>query len=219
MAALAIFTFIVVGLGASLFAGHYSRTLAPTAVSFGVHIVAALLVYQLVGLGAPDAEYYDTAASSLASGGPEVSVTVGKEGWVLILAAIYSRIGHYPELGLILNATFAALTVCVAGLTASRLNMPVRATAWITAVFPSGIIWSSFLLRESISWLLTGLFFLAFAGLARGKVRWLDLALALTALVLQSRLWGVAAGFVMALLGAALVFSSPEGAADHVAGV
>jgi hypothetical protein len=29
----------------------------------------------------------------------------------------------------------------------------------------------------------------------------------------------MAAGFVMALLGAVLVFSSPEGAADHVAGV
>jgi hypothetical protein len=37
-------------------------------------------------------------------------------------------------------------------------------------------------------------------------------------LVLQSRLWGVTAGCVMALLGAALVFSSPEGAADHVTG-
>jgi (R,R)-butanediol dehydrogenase/meso-butanediol dehydrogenase/diacetyl reductase len=39
------------------------------------------------------------------------------------------------------------------------------------------------------------------------------------ALVLQSRLWDVTAGFVVALLGAVLVFSSPEGAADHVAGV
>ena len=35
-------------------------------------------------------------------------------------------------------------------------------------------------------------------------------------LVLQSRLLSVAAGFVVTLLGAVLVFSSPEGAADHV---
>ena len=38
-------------------------------------------------------------------------------------------------------------------------------------------------------------------------------------LVLQSRLWGVSAGFVVAVLGAVLVFSAPEGAADHVSGV
>jgi hypothetical protein len=38
-------------------------------------------------------------------------------------------------------------------------------------------------------------------------------------IVLQSRLWDVAAGFVMAVLGAVLMLSSPEGAADHVAGV
>jgi len=38
-------------------------------------------------------------------------------------------------------------------------------------------------------------------------------------LVLQSRLRGVAAGFVVALLGAVLVSSSPERAMDDVAGV
>jgi peptidoglycan/LPS O-acetylase OafA/YrhL len=41
----------------------------------------------------------------------------------------------------------------------------------------------------------------------------------LSRLVLQSRLWDVTAGFVMAALGAVLMLSSPEGAADHVAGV
>ncbi len=182
MAALATGTFIIVGLGVSLFAGHYSKTLVQTVASFAVHTAAALLIYYIVGLGAPDAEYYDRAALALAIGGPEVNVTAGKEGWILILAAIYTQIGHFPELGLVLNATFAALTVCVAGLTAARLDLPVGPTAWITAAFPSGIIWSSFLLRESFSWLLISLCALAFAGLASGKFRWPELALALTAL-------------------------------------
>ncbi|GEP28561.1 hypothetical protein E3O11_16590 [Cryobacterium levicorallinum] len=182
IATLAIATFIVVGLGTVTLAGHFSRTLAPTVFSFGIHILAALSIYHTVGLGAPDAEYYDRAASSLALGGPEVSVTAGKEGWVLLLAAVYSRLGHVPELGLVLNATFAALTVCIAGRIAAKLSLPVSVTAWITAAFPSGIFWSSLLLRESVSWLLIGLCALAFAGLASGRVRLLDIALVLAAL-------------------------------------
>ncbi|TFD57538.1 hypothetical protein [Cryobacterium sp. Hh38] len=198
-------------------------------------------IFYAVGLGAPDAEYYDRAASALASDGPEVNVTAGKEGWILILGAIYSRIGHFPELGLVLNATFAALTVCVAGLTAARLNLPIGPTAWFTAAFPSGIIWSSFLLRESFSWLLIGLCALAFAGLARGSVSLVDIALAIAAITGLLLVRGTAAVAVAAagliaiayvrrrylsfMLGTALsaliVFVSPVGARlnDIVGGI
>lgn len=183
---LATATISLVGLIVVFVAGYHSRVLAPAMVSYVVHYAASLSVYSYFGLFAPDAKYYDNAAQSLALGSTDVSVTAGKEGWINILATIYQHVGHSPQLGLIFNAIVAALTVVIVAVTASVLSMPVRISAWLACLLPTSLIWSSLLLRESLTWLLIASCALGFAGIAVSKHKWpyvAALAIALPALL------------------------------------
>ena len=205
---LATATFSLVGLILVFVAGYHSRALAPAIVSYAVHYLASLSVYSYFGLLAPDAEYYDAAAQSFALGSTDVSVTAGKEGWIDILSAIYEHIGHAPQLGLIFNAIVAALTVVIVAVTASVLSMPARTSAWLACLLPASVIWSSLLLRESLTWLLIAASALGFAGIAVSKHKWRYVAVLGLALPSLLSVRGTAAVVVAAAgcLAIALVY-------------
>ncbi|GAB2518753.1 hypothetical protein [Paramicrobacterium agarici] len=148
----ALLLFLLFGLYLTILIGHRAGTLAPAIVTFVLHVCIALVVVQLFGLFSADAIYYDHTASQLASG-EEARVTAGKEGWPALLAALYRTFGHVPSLGLIVNAVACAVASALVGLTAERLELPKRLSAWIAGLLPAALLWGSLLLREALSWL------------------------------------------------------------------
>lgn len=145
--------------------GQRTRTLAPALVSFVLHLTLAVAILLKVGLFFPDALHYDAQAQQLSDSSTQIAVTSGKEGWPLLLSLLYRMFGHSPILGLLVNAIAAALTVCVLAHAAHRLTLPRRATAWILALLPTTLFWSSLLLRESLTWLFMAIILFALSGL------------------------------------------------------
>ena len=145
--------------------GLRSRTLGPSLVSYATHYVLAMGILGFAGLVAPDAVLYDQTAVNLVHQTTN-AIAPGKEAWPYLLAGLYGVFGHIPALGLLVNVTAAALLVPLAAGTASRLKLPVRLTAWLAALLPTSFVWSTLLLRESLTWLLLMASIFAFAGLA-----------------------------------------------------
>jgi hypothetical protein len=183
-AVLAAATLILAGAAVSAVAAARSRHAAPVVGSYLAHLVIGLGVLAVAGVYAPDATAYDQAAQGYAdywsgrSFGVHPNLSAGKEGWVLILAALYRRLGHLPALGLIVNATFCAVATALVMATAVRLGWArhARTAGWLT-LLPSSLLWGSLLLREPAAWALTALVGWAAAGLATrwrpGDLGWL----------------------------------------------
>lgn len=153
-------TFTMLTLSILIMFAASLRTKYPVALigAYLVHFAAAIAIYAVWGLWAPDARGYDQKAqeqvafwagtSSVAPGN-----TVGKEGFTLILAQVYQAMGHYPILGIMLNVTVCALTVPVIASAADRMGLSGRRSAWLAALFPPMVLWGGLLLRESLIWL------------------------------------------------------------------
>lgn len=168
----ALVLFILVGLASVAASGSAAGVMAPSIVAFTLRLAAALVVFGTVGLFSPDAEYYDSLARQIVAGPVSVEITAGKEGWPYLLAGIYSTFGPHPALGLVVSATLGALVVPVVARTSLLLGLPSGGASWLAALFPMTIVWSSLLLRESLTWLLLALCTWCLAGLVTAKLRW-----------------------------------------------
>lgn len=177
--------FIVVGLAVSVVAGRATGTLWPTVTAFVLRCAAALVLYSVFGLFAPDAVYYDSTAQDLVAGG-DPAISAGKEGWPYLLAGIYGVFGDVPQLGLVVGAAFASSTVPVTGRIAELLQLPKLPAAWFAALFPMTIVWGSLLLRESLSWFFLATSALALVGIVKASRRWPYVVLFLVSLVALS---------------------------------
>lgn len=169
---LALLIALIVG---ALIAGVGSwrlRTLAPTAVSYLLHAVAAVAIYAALGpLAVPDADHYHKQALALVNGTTERPVTPGKELFTYLLRFVYSTIGVQPGIVIALNVLLVAALPTVLGWTASALRMPVRLTMWAGVLLPQTYLWGVLLLRESMIWFSLLAAVLALAKLYR-RERW-----------------------------------------------
>lgn len=215
-------------LGFGYFIGVWARAIWPTLIGYVVHWVVAFGTFAAAGLLVPDAVLYDEMALGEH---PESPLPLGKEGWTLLLTGLYRIFGHNPGVGLAVNVLAATVTTGVIARTATHLGLPGTRSAWIAALWPSGILWSSLLLRESITWMFLALCMLGFAGLATSpKWRTYGLVLLVSAVGLfefrgTAALIAVAAGGIALLIArrnylllaaatiaAALVVTGPLGA-------
>lgn len=164
--------------------GLRARVLAPTMTSLGAHFTVAVFLYMRLGLWAPDAQLYDRLGVLYKSawfdhGQQQITMTPGKEGFPSVLGLTYGIFGHVPFLGIMLNVIACALLVPVLATTAARLDLNSRATAWVAAVFPPGLLWGSLLLREAFSWLSLAVIACGLVGLtsrssrSRPAINWL----------------------------------------------
>ena len=158
-----------IGLVLVFIVGSFARTTAPATVGYLAHLAAALAVFVFAGLAVPDAVLYDQTASHTAPPG-SVILPIGKEGWTTVLTGMYDVFGRLPAVGLIINVTIAGLTVVLFALIARQLGLPERRTAWFVALVPSGILWSSLLLRESFTWFFVAGCLLGFALIANDRL-------------------------------------------------
>lgn len=132
-------------------------------VSFVGHSVFAILIwYRFTGLLAGDGRAYDGQGQALADawhGGGAITLNAGKEGFSVILAAIYWTAGHIPVAGLILNALVMGLLVVVVSNTARTVGgeNAARVAAILATLLPSLVYWGAQLLREPFVWLLLAL--------------------------------------------------------------
>jgi hypothetical protein len=163
-----------IGFGVVYLVARWGATLAPSLVGYGVHWVAAISAFTVLGLWVPDAILYDEIAAAATRPGTE-PLPFGKEGWPILLAAVYKVFGHLPAAGLVINVVAAALTVTVLARTASYLGLPPRPTAWLAALMPPGLLWGGLLLRESLTWFFMAGFVLGLAGLAMKRRAWVHL--------------------------------------------
>lgn len=147
--------------------GSRTQTTAPALAAYGIRLGAGTAVFVTFGLLSNDAIYYDTTAIALLSDPSSVTVTIGKEGWPVLLAALYAVFGHLPLLGIIINAAAGGITASLVGVAASLIGASPRVAGWFAALLPSSIIWSSLLLRESISWLLLVIICVGFLQIGR----------------------------------------------------
>lgn len=185
-AVLALVVCVVVGSVTTLVWARRVDVVRPAAVGLAVQGVMTISLYALVGLWMPDAIVYDQIGQEFAAywdGGPEPSaVSNGKEAFPAMLGAVYFVVGPAHAIGLALNWASHGLLVPALASLANRLDLPSRPTAWIAALFPPVLFWSSFLLRESITWLVMTVFMLAVAGLAR-RINVRDVAVMVAALL------------------------------------
>ena len=148
-----------------------SRAAAPVWASFLAHVVISLVIFVVRGLWSPDAITYDALAQGYVRYWNHDLVSppgfvAGKEGWIVILAAVYFAIGHVPLVGLIINASVCAGTTSLLMGATSRVGRPDRAkiAGWLT-LLPPFLIWGSLLLRESLAWALIAAGLWASAGI------------------------------------------------------
>ena len=122
-----------------------------------VHVLAGALRYNLFGLWAPDAQGYDRLAMEAAEaigGDSQFTFTEGKQGWPLLLGAIYRLIGHNPLFGIVLASATVVMTAWVIA-EATVLHSGPRAgriAFYLIAVGPLFFLWGDSLLRESAVW-------------------------------------------------------------------
>jgi len=207
---LALALCILTGAAATLAWARRLDVVLPAAVALVVQGVLAIGLYLAVGLWAPDATLYDDLAREVAAhlgGGPPPSAMgEGKEAFPNLLGVVYYVVGAAPAIGLALNwAAHGLLVTTLAGV-AKRTGLPVVRTAWLAALLPPALFWSSFLLRESISWLLMALFIFALVGLAR-RITLSDVILVATSLVALLWFRGTAA-IILGAVGMAVLVAS-----------
>lgn len=185
-AVLALVACVVVGWVTTLVWAQRVDVVRPAAVGLAVQGLITISLYAMVGLWMPDAIVYDQIGQEFAAhwdGGPEPSaVSNGKEAFPAMLGAVYFVVGPAHAIGLALNWASHGLLVPALASLARRLDLPSRPTAWIAALFPPALFWSSFLLRESMTWLVMAVFMLAVAGLAR-RINLRDVVVMVAALV------------------------------------
>ena len=129
-----------------------------TAVSLVLHVALAIFLARFSGVFAPtsyDGGTYHSYANGILNhwnlGFPLPLITSGKEGFPYLLAAIYWVVGAHIEIGLVINAAFAAAMVPLMHDTTRRLFGPVAAR-YIPALVifvPGFLLWTSLLLREA----------------------------------------------------------------------
>lgn len=129
-----------------------------TWLSFVVHLAIGLVISlsdRAVGFFGPDASDYDVLARFLVAHwngeGPAPPLFLGKEGFTILLAAVYWLFSPHRIQGVIVNCTFAALLVPLLADATSRLfgrEAAIRAAVLAVAV-PSLLLWPSQLLREA----------------------------------------------------------------------
>lgn len=202
----------VVGGGAACLA--WARRLGivvPMAAGLAAQGLLTIGLYVAIGLWAPDAQAYDDLGQEFAAfwkGGPDpAAVGEGKEAFPIMLGAVYYVVGHAPAIGLSFNWVGHGLLIAALAAVAQRLDLPVRLTAWVAALFPALLFWSSFLLRETITWLLMALFLYALVGLAR-RIGKADLALMVASLAALLWFRGTAAIILAGVGMATLVLTS-----------
>ena len=196
---------------ASRKSGASVRLLAMT--SFVGHGVVGIVVwYAFPAWISGDVAVYEAQALG------RQDVTAGKEGFAILLGALYRAIGHAPAAGLLLNAVFMGLFVIVVARTARRLGSRRASTvaAVLAVLLPPFVWWGSQLLREPPMWILIALaadtaVAMAVDGLSWRRATWL-LVTCLAMLTIRAP---VAAVFAVSLaLG--LVLASAPRFGDHI---
>jgi len=192
-------------IGALWFVDFIGSRLGFRVILIGVlvaHIALSFTLYFLHGLTF-DARNYDQTASEFAyavqfgeSTGNDFPLR--KAGWPVLLSVVYLTFGHFPLIGLLINAIFITLAVAVVGWTAKDVtNLKTsKYAAVIFALFPASLYWPSLLGREAVVLLLLSLILRAMAWIISGRHRagW-SLLVAATLLLVPFRLeMAVAAG-------------------------
>lgn len=209
--ALAVALTLALSLTVLLVVGSRTAHALPMVVSYLLHGALSAFIYSTLGLYAPDARGYDRKALELVAFwngesqfGPALSL--GKEGYTLMLASAYDTLGYHVGIGLIVNVTAVALLVPVLASTAERLGAPARKAAWLVALFPPIAFWGGLLLREALVWLTLSLAMRGFVGLVK-QINRRDMIVTLVALALLLSLRGTAAIIVCAAGLLALVLA------------
>jgi 4-amino-4-deoxy-L-arabinose transferase-like glycosyltransferase len=173
-----------------------NRTRVIVAVFVGALIVRILFNVLVVGMDKPgfalfpDGEEYDAIARSLAAGtGFEVAHapnTFRPPGYPFFLAAIYVLVGHsYPAVKIVQSAV-GALTCVMVWLIGERLfskRVGVIASS-IAAVYPFLVVYTGFLLSETVFVFLSSVFLYALVRLREEDNAW----------------WTAFAGFILGLM-------------------
>ncbi|TXN28216.1 hypothetical protein [Lacisediminihabitans profunda] len=193
----------------------------PMLVGYGARIVAALGVWVVAGLFAPDAIHYDNSALQIVDAwhgsGALPALGAGKEAFPLLLAALYAVAGHIPALGIILNVTASTVAIPVIAATAKRFGGSPKTGAWIASAFPPFLLWGGMLLRESLTWLLLAVIVWSFACLVDRFFDWHTLLISASSLAALLWVRGSAALIVGAAAAGALVFARKVNIAVRIA--
>ena len=124
--------------------------------SFVLRAFLAFVIHPFAEFFGPDALHYDKAAWSLATDWREGNASIvasGVAGYVFFVGAIYSVFGHTPIGVKIVNGFLATLTVVFVYLIAREIygKKVARATSLLAAFFPSLILWSALMLKDSLA--------------------------------------------------------------------
>ncbi len=189
--------FVIAGLGIILLS-LFVRALSPEdefrfllafcICSFLLRGSLAIIVHPFDSFFAPDTGAYDSRAYSLAQGGQP---SLGKAaGYIYFVAGIYRVFGHTPVGAMIANGFLGTLTTVFVYLIARDIySRKVARTAFLlTAFFPSLILWSALLLKDTLSVFLIVLIIWSTIKLHRQfRIRYVIMILVSTAYLTQIR--------------------------------
>lgn len=140
--------------------GYRFRILAPVAVTVVLQALLAILFFQYVGLSG-DAFTYDESAQQLASfwngeGDRGRIAADGKQSVVVLAAVLYWLGPIHPLLPMLFLAVVQGLLPIALSVSVINFGFPAsaRTAAWLAALVPQVVLWSPWLRREGISFLL-----------------------------------------------------------------
>ena len=162
------------------------RLIAVLAVAFIFRLAVAMVLHfsgawQITGRGAvtPDEAGVDLAARLLVKGDPRSPLAIGGSlhtSWLLISWSVYRWIWNSLLAIKLLNVVLGTVLVVPAYLLGRRLHSEQAAlrAAWLVALFPNAVVWSSLGLREPLIALVIALLLLLAINRAVGQWRsWL----------------------------------------------
>lgn len=175
-----------------------------------LRIAVGAWILETGGLGRSDAGFYDMLGRQLAIAwqglGDAPTIPGDRLGWPALLAVEYTAFGHVPLAGVLVNALAAGLCVCLVASVAGQIGgrRAQRPAAWLMALWPSGVVWGSLLVRESLVMLCLALACWAVVKMDAGFVRKGLLALVASAFGLALLRLGLV-GYVLVGLPAILL--------------